>query len=166
MDGLKSYKQASVALTDIKNGKTVYVCFVGEEGEPNCMIANDLKVSAFLRIADDAFFFTKEDTSVPKYGKGHKLSDSDIDRIRALSEMGKSQMEIAKIIGCSQTAVSQNLSRVQKIDKEPGKGHIEWFLDLATQGMGVKAISDRTGYTEAVVRKYVERGVKHEEPNA
>ena len=89
-------------------------------------------------------------------GGRHWLNERDVERIRNLRDMGKSLTEITKITGFSRSTVCRKLEGyLPKSDKEPGKGHIEWFRDLATQGMGVKAISDRTGYTEAIVEKYL-----------
>ena len=91
-----------------------------------------------------------------KYGKGHALNEDDIQRMQNLKDNGYRQAEIARIIGCSPASVSRYLrGYTVKSTKEPGKGHIDWFRDLSVQGMGIKAISDRTGYAESIVKKYL-----------
>lgn len=93
---------------------------------------------------------------VTKFGKGSVMSAADIQRMQNLKDSGISQAEIARIMGCSPASVCRHLKGYSaKKTTEPGKGHIDWFRDLAVEGMGIKAISDRTGYAESVVRQFV-----------
>jgi len=99
---------------------------------------------------------TVDDDTDRGRGRRHWLSDSEVQRIKNLRDTGKSIAEIVRITGFSRATVCRKLSGyLPKKNGKPGKGHIDWFRDLAAEGMGVKAISDRTGYTEEIVRKYI-----------
>lgn len=150
-----------------ENVKTEPMVFKQKEPEPQTLVFDENTPGQPAKHVSNGFVsyqYRGEEPDDTDRGRGrrHWLSDSEVQRIKNLRDTGKSIAEIVRITGFSRATVCRKLSGyLPKSNKEPGKGHIDWFRDLAAQGMGIKAISDRTGYTEAVVEKYI-GGKTHE----
>lgn len=88
-------------------------------------------------------------------GRGIAMTEEDVKRIYNLADMGKTQTEIARIVGCSPGAVCRRLKGYKRKNmSEPTKGVADWIRDLASEGLPVKEIAERVGYSESVVAKY------------
>lgn len=88
-------------------------------------------------------------------GRGIAMTEEDVKRIYNLADLGKTQIEIARIVGCSPGAVCRGLKGYKRKNlSEPTKGVVDWIRDLAGEGLPVKEIAERVGYAESVVAKY------------
>lgn len=95
--------------------------------------------------------------SAPKShrGKGIAMPEEDVKRIYNLADLGKSQIEIARIVGCSPGAVCRRLKGYKRKNlSEPTKGVVDWIRDLSGEGLPLNEIAERVGYSESVVAKY------------
>lgn len=152
-------KRRAKALAALRN--TIGISFDPKEPEPQTLVFDENTPGQPAKYVSNGFVsyqYRGEEPDDTKRTRGRRywLSDSEVQRIQNLYDMGKSQAEIMRITGYSRSTICRRLKGyLPKSSKEPGKGHIDWFRDLAVQGFGVKAISDRTGYTEEIVRKYL-----------
>ena len=85
-----------------------------------------------------------------------RITAEALKRMQQLADEGVPRHRISDIMGCSISTVSRKLEGYKpKNPNEPPKGTIDWIRELSADGESAEDISEVTGYSESVVKKYM-----------